>query len=151
MGQPTSWPESRGLRILDINYSLGSNNRDLVFNPEFFKPGEIQSQITNWCEIEYISYGLDLDAYGHFLDKPSLPFEIQVSERELFVQGALSRLYREGLDRRWSFSGNTGLFFRYALTVQEQHGIYSFHASASGSSIHARGSTAPPIGFPSGF
>lgn len=130
IGKPTSWPESRGLRILGITYGLGSNNRDLIFNPEFFEPGEIQSQITNWCQIEYIPYGPDLDAYSHFLDDPGLPFEIQVGERELFVQGDLSRLDREGRDRRWSLLGNIGLFFRYALTVQERHGIYSFHASA---------------------
>jgi hypothetical protein len=130
MSKPTSWPESRGLRILGITYGLGSNNRDLIFNPEFFEPGEIQSQITNWCEIEDIPYGPDLDAYCHFLDDPALPSEIQVSERELFVQGDLGRLDREGRDRRWSLLGNIGLFFRYALTVQERHGIYAFHASA---------------------
>jgi hypothetical protein len=128
--KPTHWPHARGLRILGITYGLGSNNRDLIFNPEFFEPGEIQSQITNWCEIEHIPCGHDLDAYGHFLDDPGLPFEIQVGERELFVQGDLSRLDREGRDRRWSLLGNIGLFFRYALTVQERHGIYSFHASA---------------------
>ena len=128
--KPTHWPHTRGLRILGITYGLGSNTRDLIFSPEFFELGEIQSQITNWCELEHISYGPDLDAYGHFLDDPGLPFEIQVSEQELFVQGDLSRLDREGRDRRWSLLGNIGLFFRYALTVQERHGIYSFHASA---------------------
>jgi hypothetical protein len=128
--KPTPWTHARGLRILGITYGLGSNNRDLIFNPEFLEPGETQSQITNWCEIEHIAYGTDLDAYCHFLDDPGLPFEIQVSEQELFVQGDLSRLEREGRDRRWSLLGNMGLFFRYALTVQERHGIYSFHASA---------------------
>ncbi len=59
-----------------------------------------------------------------------MPFEIQVGERELFVQGNLSRLDREGRDRRWSLLGNMGLFFRYALTVQERHGIYALHASS---------------------
>jgi hypothetical protein len=130
MSRPTSWPESRGLRILGITYGLGSNNRDLIFNPEFFEPGEIQSQITNWCGIEYIPYGPDLNAYCHFLDDADLPFEVEIGERELFVQGDLSRLDREGRDRRWSLLGNIGLFFRYALTVQERHGIYAFHASA---------------------
>ncbi len=126
----TSWSETRGLRILGVAYGLGSNNRNLIFNPEFFEPGEIQSQVTNWCNIEYIPYGPDLDAYCHFLDAPALPFEIQVGERELFVQGDLSRLDREGHDRRWSLLGNMGLFFRYALTVQERYGIYALHASS---------------------
>jgi len=130
MDKPTHWPESRGLRILGITYGLASNNRDLIFNPEFFEPGEIQSQVTNWCEIERVSYGPNLDAYCHFLDDSALPFEVSVGERELFVQGDLSRLDREVRDRRWSLLGNIGLFFRYALRVQERHGIYSFHASA---------------------
>jgi hypothetical protein len=115
---------------LGITYGLGSNNRDLILNPEFFEPGEIQSQITNWCEIDHIPYGPGLDAYAHFEDDPAMPFEVEMSERELFVQGDLSRLDREGRDRRWSLVGNIGLFFRYALTVQERHGIYSLHASA---------------------
>ena len=130
MDKRIRWLECRGLYILGITYGLGSNNRQLIFNPEFFEPGEIQSQITNWCQIEYIPYGLELDAYCHFLDDPGLPFEVRVGERELFVQGDLSRLDREGRDRRWSLLGNMGLFFRYALAVQERHGIYSFHAAA---------------------
>ncbi len=130
MSKPNVWTETRGLRILGVTYGLGSNNRDLIFNPEFFEPGEIQSQITNWCEIEAIPYGPGLDAYCHFLDDPALPFEIQVNERELFVQGDLSRLDHAGSDRRWSLMGNMGLFFRYALTEQERHGIYALHASS---------------------
>jgi hypothetical protein len=128
--KPSSWPYARGLRILGITYGLASNNRDLIFNPEFFEPGEIQSQITNWSQIEEIPYGAELDAQAHFLDDPNLPFDIEVGERELFVQGDLARLEREGSDRRWSLMGNLGLFFRFALRVQERHGIYSLHASS---------------------
>jgi hypothetical protein len=128
--KPGYWPHNRGLRILGIAYGLGSNNQDLVFNPEFFEPGEIQSQITNWCQIEHIPYASGLDAYCHFLDDPTSPFKVSISEKELFVQGDLSRLEREGRDRRWSLLGNMGLFFRYALTTQERQGIYALHASA---------------------
>jgi hypothetical protein len=130
MSKSMAWSASRGLRILGITYGIGSNNGDLVLAPEFFEPGEIQSQITNWSAIEHIPYGPGLDATCHFLDDPALPFEVEVGERELFVQGDLSRLDREVHDRRWSLLGNIGLFFRYALTVQERHGITSFHASA---------------------
>ncbi|MGD8243763.1 MAG: hypothetical protein PVG25_00785 [Anaerolineae bacterium] len=128
--RPTHWPNTRGLRILGVTYGLGSNNQDLVFNPEFFEPGEIQSQITNWCTIDQIPYAPGLDAYCHFLDEPALPYEIEIGEQELFVQGDLSRLEREGRDRRWSLLGNIGLFFRYALTAQERQGIFSLHASS---------------------
>ncbi len=130
MDRPTTWPETRGLRILGLTYGLGSNNGPFIHNPEFFEPGEIQSQITNWCEIEHIPYGRGLDAYCHFFDDPTLPFDIEVDEQELYVQGDLSRLERKGRDKRLFLLGNIGLFFRYALTVQERHGIYSLHASS---------------------
>jgi hypothetical protein len=127
---PASWPETRGLRILGVTYGLGSNNNTLIRNPEYWEPGEIQSQITNWCEIESIAYGPDLDAHAYFWDDPALPYDIQAGERELIVQGDLSRLEREGRDKRWFLLGNLGLWFRWALTVQERHGIYSLHAAS---------------------
>jgi hypothetical protein len=130
MGKPIRWPATRGLRILGIAYGLGSNNGRLVHNLEFFEPGEIQSQITNWCEIEHIPYASGMDAYCHFLDDSALPFKIDAGEQKLFVQGDLSRLEREGRDKRWFLLGNIGLWFRWALTVQERHGIYSLHASS---------------------
>ena len=128
--QPTRWPHTRGLKILGITYGLGSNTEELISNPEYFEPGEIHSQITNWCDIQHIPYGPDMDAYCHFLDDPRLPLEIEISEQELLVLGDLSRLEREGRDRRWSLLGNLGLFFRYALAVQERRGIFGLHASA---------------------
>jgi hypothetical protein len=128
--EPTAWPYRRGLRMLGLTYGLGSNREDLVLNPEFFEPGEIQSQITNWSDIETLPYGPGLDAYCQFLDEHGSPFKMEVSEQELLVKGDLARLERQGRDRRWSLLGNLGLFFRYALMVQERHGIYSLHASS---------------------
>jgi hypothetical protein len=130
MDKPTTWPHTRAVRILGIGYGLGSNNAELIHNAEFWEPGEIQSQITNWCEIEAVPYGRDLDAFAHFLDDPALAFDVKARERELYVQGDLARLEREGLDKRWFLLGNIGLWFRWALTVQERHGIYSLHASS---------------------
>jgi hypothetical protein len=131
MNKPTTtWPHTRAIRILGIRYGLGSNNAALVHNPEFWEEGEIQSQITNWCEIEPVPYGPDLDAYAHFFDDPALPFAIEAGVRDLSVQGDLARLEREGRDKRWFLLGNIGLWFRWALTVQERHGIYSLHASS---------------------
>jgi hypothetical protein len=56
MDKSTRWPQTRGLCILGIAYGLGSNNGALIQHAEFFVPGEIQSQLANWCEIEDISY-----------------------------------------------------------------------------------------------
>jgi hypothetical protein len=130
MDKQTRWPHTRAVRILGIEYGLGSNTDRLIRNSEFWDQGEIHSQITNWCEIEPVPYGPSLDAYAHFLDDPALPFEVEAGERELHVQGDLSRLESEGLDKRWFLLGNIGLWFRWALTVQERRGIYSLHASS---------------------
>jgi hypothetical protein len=130
LSQSAPWPHTRGLRILGITYGLSSNNAHLIHNPEFWEPGEIQSQITNWCEIEHIPYAPGMDATCHLLDDPALPFRIDAGEEVLSVQGDLSRLEREGRDKRWFLLGNLGLWFRWALTVQERHGIHSLHASA---------------------
>jgi hypothetical protein len=130
MDEQITWPHTRAVRILGIGYGLSSNNEELIRNPEFWEPGQIQSQVTNWCEIEPAPYGPHLDAHARFLDDPTLPFEIEVGERELSVKGHLGRLEREGVDKRWFLLGNVGLWFRWALSVQERHGIYSLHASS---------------------
>jgi hypothetical protein len=118
------------VRILGVSYGLASNNAGLIQNPEYWEAGEIQSQLTNWCEIEPVPYGPDLDAYARFLDDPALAFVIEAQDAELFVQGDLSRLEQTGRDKRWFLLGNIGLWFRWALAVQERHGIYSLHASS---------------------
>jgi hypothetical protein len=130
MDRPTTWPYTRAVRALGIGYGLGSNNSALIRNAEFWEAGEIQSQITNWDRIEQLPYSAGLDAYAHFLDDSSLPFDVQADGLELFVQGDLARLEREGRDKRWFLLGNIGLWFRWALTVQERNGIYSLHASS---------------------
>ena len=130
MDKPTTWPHTRAVRILGLSYGLASNNAALVHNPEYWEAGEIQSQLTNWCEIEAVPYGPDLDAYAHFWDDAAQPFAIEAGESHLSVQGDLSRLEREGRDKRWFLLGNIGLWFRWALAVQERHGIYSLHASS---------------------
>jgi hypothetical protein len=128
--QDEHWAHTRGLRILGITYGLATNQRELIFNPEFFESGAIHSLITNWCEIEDRAYASDLDAHATFFDEPGRPVDIDVRELALAIHGDLSRLQRQGLDKRWSLLGNLGLFFRFALTVQERHGIYALHASA---------------------
>jgi hypothetical protein len=128
--KPGPWAETRAIRALGISYGIGSNNGELIQGPEFFEPGEIQSQATNWSDLEPIAYGPDLDAYCYLRDDADVPYDISVSERGLTVQGDLSRLERLGRDRRWSLLGNMGLYFRFALTVQERHGIHSLHAGA---------------------
>jgi hypothetical protein len=71
-----------------------------------------------------------MDSYCFFLDDPTLQYEVKKSDHELYIQGDLSRLEREGEDKRWSLLGNIGAWFRFALAVQEKHGIFSLHASS---------------------
>jgi hypothetical protein len=130
MEKSGQWPERRGFRILGLTYGLGSNNEALIHNPVHFERGEIYTQITNWEKLEYIDYAPGMDSYGHFLDDPDLPFKIAFDETEIYVQGDLSRLESVGKDKRWALLGNIGVWFRYALTTQERHGIYSLHASS---------------------
>ncbi|MGQ9457023.1 MAG: hypothetical protein ACUVXH_02805 [Anaerolineae bacterium] len=121
---------TRGLHILGIRYGLASNNPHLILNPEFYEPGEIQSQITNYSEFDFIPYTGDMDAYLTIVDVPGRTPEVHLGERDVLAVGDWGRLDQERHDRRWTLMGNMGLFFRFALATQERHGIYSLHASA---------------------
>jgi hypothetical protein len=128
--KPKEYTETRGFRILGLTHGLASNNRRLIHNPVYFAQGEIYTQITNWEVLEAIEYGPGMDSYCFLLDDPTLPYEIKNNVRELYIYGDLSRLEREGVDKRWSILGNVGVWFRFALAIQEQHGIFSLHASS---------------------
>ena len=124
------WSDTRGFRILGLTHGLASNNGRLIHNPVHFERGEIYTQITNWEVLEATEYVPGMDSYCYLLDDPNLPYEIENNGRELYIQGDLSRLEREGEDKRWSLLGNVGVWFRFALAVQELHGIFSLHASS---------------------
>ncbi|MGQ9584542.1 MAG: hypothetical protein ACUVXG_03990 [Anaerolineae bacterium] len=121
---------TRGLHILGLRYGLASNNANLILNPEFYEPGEIQSQITNYCDFDFIPYTGEMDAYLTFVDVPGRHPEVLVRERDVVALGDWGRLDTEKHDRRYTLMGNMGLFFRFCLATQERHGIYSLHASA---------------------
>lgn len=130
MSNPTIWSHTRGFRILGLSHGLGSNNGDLINNPVYFEHGEIYNQITNWEELQPIDYRLGMDSYCHLLDDKDVSFNITLEGNELLIQGDISRLEREVVDRRWNIFGNVGIWFRVAMLTQERHGIYSLHASS---------------------
>ncbi|MFC2025912.1 hypothetical protein ACFLUC_01825 [Chloroflexota bacterium] len=130
MSNPNGWAHTRGFNILGLNHGVGSNKRDLIFNPVHFERGEIYNQITNWEELEPIDYANGMDSYCHLLDDPNLPSGISLKNTELRIQGDLSRLERDVVDRRWNIFGNIGIWFRFALAIQERNGIFNLHASS---------------------
>jgi hypothetical protein len=130
MGIPPDWAHRKGFKILGVTYGLASNVEGLIHNPAYFEPGEIYSQITNWEVIEKIELLPQMDSSCLIHDDPGLPFQIRSDGKELFVQGNISQLEKESTDRRWTLLGNIGLWYRHALAIQEQHGIYSLHAAA---------------------
>ena len=130
MDKRKEWSDTRGFRILGLTHGLASNNGRLIHDPVHFERGEIYTQLTNWEVLEATEYGPGMDSYCFLLDDPTLPYEITNNDRELYIQGDISRLEREGVDKRWSILGNVGVWFRFALAIQEQHGIFSLHASS---------------------
>lgn len=124
------WAHRRGFKILGLTHGLASNVAGLIYNPTYFEPGEIYSQITNWEVLDEVDYLAQMDSSCLIHDGPGLPFQIRSDGKELFVQGNISQLEKESTDRRWTLLGNIGLWYRHALAIQERHGIYSLHAAA---------------------
>ena len=127
---PHIWPEKRAWSILGLRYGFAANAEGLIGAAEYFEPGEIYSQFTNWETLEPIPFDLGLDATCTLRQDPQLPLAISVQPGTLSVQGDLARLEREVQDRRWALLGNQGLWFRFALATQERHGLFAFHAAS---------------------
>jgi hypothetical protein len=119
------------VKIVEARIGIISNNEKLITEPRYFEGQVMESLLTNIHSIEPIPYGDGLDAYFIVVDDPHVEPQVEVSERLLFATGDFSRYERECSDNRYSLFGNLGLFFRYLLVTLEQcHGIYSFHASS---------------------
>ena len=127
---PATTALEKGIRILGIEYGLTSSSGCMLDNPEYFAPGEIYSQLTNWGSIERIDYGPGMQAYLHLEDVAGVLPSIHVSKHTLKIKGDLMRLEKEIQDRRWAILGNQGIWFRFALATQERHGIFAFHAAS---------------------
>jgi hypothetical protein len=125
-----SWALKKGFEILGLRYGIASSSGTMLDDERYFSPGEIYSQFTNWDTLEVIDYEHGMDAHLLLQDDPSLPFNIARDGSTLHIQGDLSRLEHEIQDRRWAILGNQGIWFRFALGIQEQRGIYGFHAAS---------------------
>ncbi|MFC1937505.1 hypothetical protein ACFLWY_02965 [Chloroflexota bacterium] len=121
----------RGIQILKAKFGLLSNNRELIYNPEFFEdPNYIQCMRTGIRKVEDIPFSDDLDAYIYVYDVKDVPPTVTVTEREIRVVGNISELDAKMSDRRYSLFGNVGLLFRYMLvTLERYHDIFTLHSS----------------------
>ncbi len=122
---------TRGIEILGARFGLASNNRDLIYTPEFFEDKIVQSQCTNFYRLNTVPYGESLDALVTVIDSKDLALELTLDERSLILRGDITRLDREAADRRNTLFGNKGLFFRFCLRVLEKdHRIFGLHSAA---------------------
>lgn len=121
---------TRGIEILGARFGLASNNRDLIYNPEFFEDQIVQSQRTNFYQLHQVPYDEGLDVQVTVIDNKELSPEVTEDERSLVLRGDISRLDREAVDRRNTLFGNKGLFFRFCLRVLERdYCIYGLHSA----------------------
>ncbi|MGD8731764.1 MAG: hypothetical protein PVH92_07790 [Anaerolineales bacterium] len=120
----------RAYRILGLTHGLESPSGLMLNDDRFFEPGEIFSAWTNWDRLEAIPFQPDMDVNIRLTDQVSRPFSITHEKKLLEIQADLKALEGTIQDRRWAILGNQGLWFRFALAIQEQHGIYALHAAS---------------------
>jgi hypothetical protein len=78
MDNRAEWQYKRGIKILGLSHGFAYNVETLIFNPIYFVPGEIYSQLANGEEIEEFEYISGLDSNCFILDTPDLPFDIRI-------------------------------------------------------------------------
>jgi hypothetical protein len=124
------WAETRGYRMLGLTYGLASSSGAMLGDERYFTPGEIFSAWTNWDKLESIPFQQEMDVNLRLVDQRGNGFNVRRENKRMDIHADLQALEREVRDRRWALLGNQGLWFRFALAIQEEHGIYAFHAAS---------------------
>lgn len=124
------WVQTRAFRILGLTHGLACLSDAMLGDMRYFEPGEIFSAWTNWDRLESIPFQPDLDVNIRLLDQASVPFSATRQGNLLEIQADLQALERDVRDRRWALLGNQGLWFRFALAIQEEAGIHALHAAS---------------------
>ncbi|MBI4610515.1 MAG: hypothetical protein HY726_16070 [Candidatus Rokubacteria bacterium] len=121
----------RGIKICEARMGLVSNNKELVTRSEYFSDRVMQSLLTDYHKVEEIPWAEDLDAQIDVVDVPGTAPEITLGRSRALAVGDWSALEARASDRRYTLFGNLGFLFRYTIRIlEEQHRIWSFHASA---------------------
>ena len=116
------------LKILKATVGIETNNKKLL--PHLPFPREVKSLLTDFYRLDEIPYTEDLDGYVRILESPKAP-HYERHGNEYIFSGPFEELSRTASDLRFSFWGNQGFLYRYALYLLEKyHHIYNLHACA---------------------
>jgi len=116
------------VKILKATIGIRSNQEELL--PFLPLKVEVESLLTDFRQVEQISYTEDLDGYISVEDsEEDLTYEFY--DNRVIFKGPFSRLQKETSDPRHTLWGNQGFLYRYALyLLEKKHNIYNFHACA---------------------
>lgn len=117
----------KAIKILRLSIGLLSNRKELL--PQLPLKAEYESLLTDFHKVEEIKFSEGLDNYLEIVDEENVSPLIKISPDRIFASGSFLKLTSETDDLRFTFFGNEGLIFRYALMLlEEKYGFYSYHA-----------------------
>jgi hypothetical protein len=116
------------LSILKATVGVESNSKLLL--PSLPFDIEVKSLLTDFFRVDRIPYSEDLNGYIRILESSEGPHYERLGNTFVF-SGPFEGLSRTASDLRFSFWGNLGFLYRYALYLLEKHHkIYNLHACA---------------------
>jgi hypothetical protein len=116
------------VKILEATVGIQSNREELL--PSLPYAVEVESLLTDFRQVEQISYGEGLDGYISVEDaEGDLTHEFH--DTGVTFKGPFSRLQKEASDPRHTLWGNQGFLYRYTLyLLEKKHNIHNLHACA---------------------
>ncbi len=116
------------VKILEATVGIQSNREELL--PSLPYAVEVESLLTDFRQVEQISYGEGLDGYISVEDaEGDLTYEFH--DTGVTFKGPFSRLQKEASDPRHTLWGNQGFLYRYTLyLLEKKHNIHNLHACA---------------------
>jgi hypothetical protein len=116
-----------GIRILRATFAIAANRAELLPSHPF--PVAVPSLLTDFHDVSRIPYSARADGRIVIEDRSGAA-AARLTPRAAIFTGPFLRLAREASDARFSFWGNQGFLYRFALRLlEERHGIFSFHAA----------------------
>jgi hypothetical protein len=116
------------VKILDVMIGVQSNTKKCL--PRLPLNKDVDSLLTDFRSVEKHPFSIHLDGYITVEDTDSEP-TYEFSGNEFCFKGAFSKLAKKTSDRRFTFWGNQGFLYRFALYLLEKnHRILNLHACA---------------------